>query len=75
MTQYGYVRNEKSDIDNHPDPFFSAALLFSIAAQSLAAELLASKTSDKYHNPDCELVKQIKPAALIKFASPKRPGR
>ena len=50
--------------------FFFAALLFSFAAQSFGAEFLASKTSNKYHNPDCELVKQIKPARLIKFASP-----
>jgi Flp pilus assembly protein TadD len=45
-------------------------LLFFFAAQPLCAEFYASKTSDKYHNPNCELVKRIKPARLIKFANP-----
>lgn len=41
--------------------------VFHCAALPLFAEFLASKTSNKYHKPNCKWAKRIKPTRLIKF--------
>jgi hypothetical protein len=46
----------------------SILLLFIPAA--ISAEFWASKKSNKYHYPTCIWAQKIKPANLIKFASP-----
>lgn len=44
-------------------------VFFLLATQVLAADLIASKNSDKYHTQDCKIAAKIKEENIIKFKS------
>ncbi len=46
------------------------AVLSTFAAFSLAAEYWASKSSARYHVPDCQWAREIGPKDLVKFKTP-----
>lgn len=44
-------------------------VFFLLASQVLAADLIASKNSDKYHNQDCKIAAKIKEENTVRFKS------
>jgi TRAP-type transport system periplasmic protein len=45
-------------------------IVYLLIPLALSAEFSASKTSDRYHFPNCKWAKKIKPAKLLKFQTP-----
>jgi len=46
---------------------YTFIVFFLLASQVFAADLIASKNSDKYHNQDCKLALKIKQENMIRF--------
>ena len=56
-----------------PVAFILTLAVFSSFA--ISAEFWASKSSDKYHYPDCKWAVKIKPENLVRFSSPEQAAK